>query len=70
MEAKFFCNPSAVALVFIPNHPARTTLTVLPGNYNFVSWITWRCYKKHGFFATSALVNTVLRLRGNTGIGK
>ena len=63
MEANYFRNASSgVPLVLIPNHPLKKTpVPMLHDNYDFTAWLTWRCHKKHGFLATTALINTVLR---------
>ncbi len=63
MEAKYFRNAlSGVPLVQIPNHPTKKTpAPLLHDNYDFTAWLTWRCHKKHGFLASTALINTVLR---------
>ena len=62
MEAKYFRTSTlAVPLVLIPNHPFEKTPKALEDNYDFTSWLSWRCYKKHGFLASSALINTVIR---------
>lgn len=63
MEAQYFRGSAGnQPMVLIPNHPSRKTPSPLnTGNYDFVSWLTWRCYKRHGFIATSALINALLR---------
>ena len=63
MEAQYFRGSTGnQPMVLIPNHPSRKTPTpLLVDNYDFVSWLTWRCYKKHGFIVSSALVNALLR---------
>ena len=63
MEAKYFRGSTGnQPMVLIPNHPSRKTPTpLLVDNYDFVSWLTWRCYKKHAFIVSSALVNALLR---------
>lgn len=62
LEAKYFRNVAlALPMVLIPNHPALKTPVLLQDNYDFVCWLTWRCYKKHGFIATTALINATLR---------
>ena len=63
MEAKYFRNAlSGVPLVLIPNHPTKKTpVPLLHENSDFTAWLTWRCHKKHGFLASTALINTVLR---------
>ena len=63
LEAKYFRNAlSGVPLVLIPNHPTKKTPVPLQhDNSDFTAWLTWRCHKKHGFLASTALINTVLR---------
>ena len=62
MEAKYFRTSTlAVPLVLIPNHPFEKAPKSLEDNYDFTSWLSWRCYKKHGFLASSALINAVIR---------
>ena len=63
MEAEYFRNAlSGVPLVLIPNHPTKKTpVPLLHENSDFTAWLTWRCHKKHGFLASTALINTVLR---------
>ena len=63
LEAKYFRNASSgVPLVLIPNHPSKKSpVPLLHDNYDFTAWLTWRCHKKHGFLASTALINTVLR---------
>ena len=62
MEAQYFRTSTlAVPLVLIPNHPFQKTPKALEDNYDFTSWLSWRCYKKHGFLASSALINAVIR---------
>ena len=63
MEAKYFRNAlSGVPLVLIPNHPTKKTpVPLLHDNSDFTAWLTWRCHKKHGFLASTALINIVLR---------
>ena len=62
MEAQYFRTSTlAVPLVLIPNHPFEKTPKALEDNYDFTSWLSWRCYKKHGFLASSALINAVIR---------
>ena len=63
MEANYFRNAlSGVPLVLIPNHPTKKTpVPLLHDNSDFTAWLTWRCHKKHGFLASTALINTVLR---------
>ena len=63
MEAQYFRGSAGnQPMVLIPNHPSRKTPSPLNAdNYDFVSWLTWRCYKKHGFIASSALINALLR---------
>ena len=62
LEAQYFRTSSlGVPLVLIPNHPTQKAPTALLDNYEFVSWLTWRCYRKHGFLASSALINAALR---------
>ena len=62
MEAQYFRTSTlAVPLVLIPNHPFQKEPKPLDDNYDFTSWLSWRCYKKHGFLASSALINAVMR---------
>ena len=62
MEAQYFRTATlAVPLVLIPNHPFEKVPKALEDNYDFTSWLSWRCYKKHGFLASSALINAVIR---------
>ena len=63
MEAQYFRGSAGnQPMVLIPFHPSRKTPSpLLVDNYDFISWLTWRCYKKHGFISTSALINALLR---------
>ena len=63
MEAKYFLTPGEpVALVQVPNHLTMHKPSPLIGNYDFTSWLMWRCYKKHGVIVYSALINNVIKL--------
>ncbi len=62
LEAQYFRSPGlGLAFVLIPNHPTNKTPVPLIENLDFKCWLTWRCYKKHGFIATSALINATIR---------
>ena len=62
LEAQYFRNSSlGMPMVLIPNHPTGKTPVPLLDNYDFACWLTWRCYKKHGFIATTALINATIR---------
>ena len=62
LEAQYFRNPGlGLPFVLIPNHPTDKTPVPLLENFDFKCWLTWRCYKKHGFIATSALINSTIR---------
>ena len=62
LEAQYFRNSGlGLAMVRIPNHPTCKTPVPLLNNYDFACWLTWRCYKKHGFIATTALINATIR---------
>ncbi len=63
MEAKYFLAPGEpLALVQVPNHLTMHKPSPLIGNYDFASWLMWRCYKKHGVIVYSALINNVIKL--------
>ena len=62
LEAQYFRNSGlGLPMVLIPNHPGCKTPVPLLENYDFACWLTWRCYKKHGFIATTALINATIR---------
>ena len=62
LEAQYFRNSSlGVPMVLIPNHPSCKAPVALLDNFDFACWLTWRCYKKHGFIATTALINATIR---------
>lgn len=61
MEAKYFRAPGE-PLVQIPNHLTMHKPSPLIGNYDFASWLMWRCYKKHGVIVYSAVINNVIKL--------
>ena len=62
LEAQYFRNSGiGLPMVLIPNHPTCKTPMPLLDNYDFACWLTWRCYKKHGFIATTALINATIR---------
>ena len=60
-EAKILRTDGGNPAVIIPNHPTQKGPVPLLDSYDFVCWLTWRCYKKHGFLPSAALINTVLR---------
>ena len=63
MEAQYFLTPGEpLALVQIPNHLTMHKPSLLIGNYDFASWLMWRCYKKHGVIVYSAVINNVIKL--------
>ena len=63
MEAKYFRAPGTpLALVQVPNHLTMDKPSPLLDNYDFASWLMWRCYKKHGVIVNGAVVNNVVKL--------
>ena len=63
MEAKYSLSPgTTIALVQVPNHLTMDKPSPLIANYDFASWLMWRCYKKHGVIVYSAVINNVIKL--------
>ena len=60
-EATILRSSEGISMVVIPNHPTKKKPVSLLDSFDFVCWLTWRCYNKHGFLPSSALINTILR---------